>query len=147
MYGFFCFNKLLAVFTMIKINKSNFPDIFIKEYAPVIPIRKLKKLHCLPKNGGYLWMICDRNLVDNLKGNDAKIAYDAVDKDGAFEFQYDNGVVGDDEAIPLSAENNTAEKIDRSGLYEFYVFSYDFSWCYIVTHELDGCGPFFIKKE
>ena len=44
MYGFFCFNKLLAVFTMIKINKSNFPDIFIKEYAPVIPIRKLKKI-------------------------------------------------------------------------------------------------------
>lgn len=131
---------------MIKIDKNNFSDLFIKEYVPNIPIGKLKKLHCLPKNDGYLWMICECDLVDNLKGNAAMIAYDAINKDGAFEFQYDNGFWGDNKAIPLSAENNTAEKIKKSGLYEFYVFGYDFSWCYIVTHESDGCGPYFIKK-
>ena len=132
---------------MIKINKNNFPILFIKEYVPDIPVRKLKKLHCLPKNNGYLWMICEHNLVNNMKGNAAMIAYNAINKDGALEFQYDNGFWGDNEAIPLSVENNTAEKIKASGLYEFYVFSCDFSWCYIVTHELDGCGPFFIKKD
>ena len=73
--------------------------------------------------------------------------YDNVDKTGAVEFQYDNGVMGDDVSIPLSKENDSSIKIKNNGLIEFYVIGKDFSWCYIVTHERDGCGPYFIINK
>lgn len=92
-------------------------------------------------------MICDHDLVENLKGEKAKDAFDSADKTGAVEFQYDNGFVGDEFALPLSTEHDKANKIDESGIVEFYVIGKDFSWCYIVTHERDACGPFFIKNN
>ena len=90
-------------------------------------------------------MICEHNLVDNLKGKAAMIAYDNVDKAGAMEFQYDNGLMGDKVPIPLSIENDSAEKIKKNGLIEFYVIGKDFSWCYIVGHE--SKGTYFIKNK
>lgn len=113
---------------------------------PTISRKKLKELNCLAPNG-YLWMICEHNLVQNLKGNEAMDAYDKVDKTDAIEFQYDNGFLGDNFSTPLSKENETSEKINKSGLIEFYIIGKDFSWCYIVTHEPEGCGPYFIIKN
>ncbi len=129
------------------IKKETFVEEFINNFVPLISVKDLKKLNCYAPNYGYLWMVCEHNLVENLKGIEAKIAYDKVDKTGAIEFQYDNGFLGDDVSIPLSKENDTSEKINKSGLIEFYVIGKDFSWCYIVTHEPDGCGPYFIIKE
>lgn len=128
------------------VNKATFAQDFLNNYVPSVSIKKLKKLNCYAPDFGYLWMVCEHNLVNNLKGDAAMIAYDAVGKDEAIEFQYDNGFLGDNVSVPLSAENDTSEKIKKSGLYEFYVIGKDFAWCYIVTHESNGCGPYFITK-
>lgn len=72
-------------------------------------------------------------------------AYDEVDKEDALEFQYDNGFRGDDIAMALSPEYMTSQLIKKSGIIEFYVIGKNFSWCYIVTHEYDACGPYFIS--
>ena len=82
--------------------KENFVNIFINNFVPKISIKKLKQLKCYAPNHGYLWMICEHNLVENLKGKDAMMAYDNVDKTDAIEFQYDNGFMGDDISAPLS---------------------------------------------
>lgn len=127
--------------------KENFVNIFINNFVPKISIKKLKQLKCYAPNHGYLWMICEHNLVENLKGKDAMMAYDNVDKTDAIEFQYDNGFMGDDISAPLSKENDSSIKICNNGLIEFYVIGKNFSWCYIVTHESNGCGPYFIIKN
>ncbi len=127
-------------------DKKTFKDFFIKKYASHISIRILKKNRCLPKNG-YLWMICDRNLINNLKGIDAKAAYDNADKEGAIVFQYDNLFNDDLYPKPITSDYDSSTKIDEEQVFEFYVFGKDFSWCYIVTHEFDACGPFFIMLE
>lgn len=128
------------------IKKETFVEEFINNFVPTISRKKLKELNCLAPNG-YLWMICEHNLVQNLKGNEAMDAYDKVDKTDAIEFQYDNGFLGDNFSTPLSKENETSEKINKSGLIEFYIIGKAFSWCYIVTHEPEGCGPYFIIKN
>lgn len=129
--------------------KENFVREFIENFVPSISVKQLKKLKCYAPDHGYLWMVCEHNLVENLKGKDAMSAYDAIDKTGAIEFQYDNGFMGDDASIPLSKENDSSIKIQNNGLIEFYVIGREFSWCYIVTHEHDGAGPYFIinKKQ
>lgn len=129
------------------IKKEDFVEIFIEKFVPSMTSKELKKKKCYPPNHGYLWMICEHNLVKNLKGKEATIAYDNVDKTGAIEFQYDNGFLGDDFSVPLSQENDSSEKIKKAGLIEFYIIGKDFSWCYIVTHEPNGCGPYFITRE
>ena len=105
------------------ISKENFVKDFIKNFVPTISIKQLKKLKCYAPNHGYLWMVCEHNLVENLKGDDAMTAYDNVDKTGAIEFQYDNGFMSDDVSIPLSKENDSSIKIKNNGLIEFYVMA------------------------
>lgn len=129
------------------IKKETFVKEFIENFVPSVSLRQLKRLHCFAPDNGYLWNICEHNLVKNLKGNEAMIAYDNIDKTDAIEFQYDNGFLGDDVSVPLSKENDTSEKINKSGLTEFYVIGKEFSWCYIVTHEPNGCGPYFIINK
>lgn len=129
------------------IKKENFVEKFIQNFVPLVPIKELKKLHCYAPDHGYLWMVCEQDLVENLKGKDAMIAYDNADKTEAIEFQYDNGFLGDNVSMPLSEENNNSDKIEKSGLIEFYVIGKNYSWCYIVTHEPNGCGPYFIINK
>ncbi len=128
------------------ITKENFRELFIANFLPDTPVKQLKKLHCYPPRHGLLWNVCESSLVNHLKGADASVAYDYINKAGAMEMQYDGDRLTDDEALPLSEENDTAEKIRQAGLMEFYVIGKDFSWCYVVTHEGDHCGPYFIMK-
>ena len=99
----------------------------------------------------YIYEAIDINsyyaYIKFLNGEEAAKAYDKADKHNAIEFQYDNGFMGDDFSIPLSNNHNTSKKIFESGLIEFYVFGENFSWCFIVTHEPNCCGPYFIKKQ
>lgn len=129
------------------IKKENFVKEFIENFVPSISIKQLKKLRCYASNHGYLWMVCEHNLIENIKVKDAMTKYDSIDKTGAIEFQYDNGFMGDDISSPLSKENDSSIKIQNNGLIEFYVIGKDFSWCYIVTHERNGCGPYFIINQ
>ena len=132
---------------MCTIKKNEFVKIFIQHFLPNIKKRKLKKYHCFPPKHGYLWNAFEYDLVPNLKGVEAAMAYDKADKHNAIEFQYDNNFMGDNFSVPLSNNNDTSKKIFESGLIEFYVFGEDFSWCFIVTHEPSSCGPYFIKNN
>ena len=96
------------------VKKATFVQDFFDNFVPSVPIKKLKKLNCYAPDFGYLWMVCEHNLVTNLKGDEAMIAYDKVDKNGAIEFQYDNGFLGDDVSVPLANENDTSEKIKKN---------------------------------
>ena len=129
------------------IKKEKFAKEFISHFVPNTSVKQLKKLHCYAPHHGYLWMVCEHNLVKNFKGIYAMDAYDKADKTDAIEIQYDNSFFGDNVSQPLSEENNSSDKIKKSGLYEFYVIGKNFSWCYIVTHEPNGCGPYFIIKN
>ena len=128
-----------------RITKENFKQKFIENFFAKIPQTTLKKSSCNTPDG-YLWLACDKNLIPHQQGERAATAYDAADKSGAMEIQFD-GDWGDNFLLPLSQELNSAEKIKASGLIEFYVVGKDFSWCYITTHEKDDCGPFFIEKQ
>ena len=130
----------------MEINRKNFVQKFVLAFLPEYTVKYLKKNNCYPPNG-YLWNSCALNLVSASTGLEAMIAYDEADKEGAYEFQYDNGFMGDEVAVPLSIENDTAEKIEKAGLLEFYIIGKNFSWCYIVSHEKSNSGPFFISRE
>ena len=127
------------------IRQDNFPQLFANNFLPNIPIKQLKRKRCYPPNG-FLWSVCEYNLVFNLKGLDAMNAYDQIDKVGAVEILYDNGFEDKDIAQPLSENHDTSHKIMNAGLMEFYVIGKEFSWCYIVTHEFDACGPYLILR-
>ena len=129
---------------MEEITKSNFDYLFIKKFVPDISVKELIRLRCFPKKNGYLWNICEQNLVKYFQGEKAKEAYNNIGKNNAKTFQYDNSIFGDDFAFELTENLNTAKKIDESKLIEFYVIGDEFSWCYIVTHEPHLCGPYFI---
>lgn len=131
----------------MNITKNDFPRLFLENFVPNVSYKKLKKLHILPfDDNGYLWMVCNHNLIKHLSGIDAKQKFDEVDKSSAFEIQYDNGFIGDDVACPLDKNHISSKLIEQSNLIEFYVIGKNFSWCYIVTHEKDDCGPYFIYK-
>lgn len=95
----------------------------------------------------YLWEPFAKNEIECLKGNLARKAYDNADKTNVFEIQYDNGLIGDDFAVPLEKNHMTSNEVDKSELFEFYIFDKEFSWCYIITHEFNLCGPYFIKRK
>lgn len=125
--------------------KNEFVDKFLEVFAKNISSEKLKYYHIGKKKKDFLWNIFAANLIPNLSGDLARIEFDSVDKTDAIEIQYDNDFIGmsDDETVALSNKHMYAENIDNSGMLEFYVIGKDFSWCYVITHEGDLCGPFF----
>ena len=91
------------------------------------------------------WNLFAGKLIPCFSGNKARQEYDKVDKTEAEEIQFSSGFIGIDDlnTFPLADIHRTSQGIDESGLIEFYVVGKDFSWCYVVTHELDMCGPYF----
>ena len=79
-------------------------------------------------------------LNDNkyLKGNEAKEAYDTIDKKGAIYIEW----FEDKHSKDILWNLNTAKALDD--LVEVYVVGKDFKWTYIKTHE-NMCGPYFMK--
>ncbi len=125
---------------------TEFENQFLVNFAKNIDRKILKKNHVKGTHDYYLWNLFSCELLPCFSGNKAREEYDKANKYQAFEIQYDNGFIGDKETLPLSKEHLTAFDIDSSHLIEFYVIGKDFSWCYVVTHELDRCGPFFCYK-
>lgn len=128
---------------MQHIKNSNFVSVFIKNFLSQYSYEKLKKNHCLPPTG-YLWNACEKKFVKSLVGSEANDYFDRIEKDDAICIQYDIDGWGDEEAAELPDSLNSSKKIQNSGLYEFYVIARNFEWCYIVTHEGNNCGPYFI---
>ena len=128
--------------------RAEFADNFLKAFSDHISEKQLKKFRIGTEKKEFLWNLFAAKLVPCYEGELARREYDKADKTLAEEIQYDNCFFdGDKNSHVLSKKHLTARGIDESGLMEFYVVGKDFSWCYVITHELDLCGPYFCYKS
>lgn len=93
----------------------------------------------------FIWHVFSFGIIEKEKyviGENARQAYDLIDKMGAIVFQlWDNSEI----TQPMQDKFNSSKKLDF--LPETYVVASDFSWTYVSTHENDcqGLGPYFMK--
>ena len=121
-------------------NKKLFIECFMKNFAPNISNKVMKKYKIHETN--YLWLICNCNLVPHLSSDDARKAYNLIQKNKALLIDFDT----DNETSIISAADKTSEELENCA--ETYIVSQDFSWAYIVTHETNfGIGPYFIENK
>lgn len=128
--------------------KKEFIDGFLRTFAINISAEKLKRYRIGANKKDYLWNLFASELVPCYKGDRARKEYDIADKFDAEAIQYSNGRIGYDDECTRKLQNEfiSASAIDRAGLMEYYIIGADFSWCYVITHELDLCGPYFCYK-
>lgn len=121
---------------------SDFEKEWVREFAGTIPQEKIDQ-HVI-SYGNYIWHVFSWELLPReayREGDAARAAYDAEDHTGAVFFE----PFADEEDGPRDENDASAAALDRR--IEIYVVAADRSWSYIKTHEGDGCGPYFIKKE
>lgn len=119
--------------------KREFYEKWLNHFAK--DISEVDKETYIVSAGNYLWHAFSWNLLDEksfLVGEDAKAAYDKVDKHSALYIEWFH----DDEVKKLPPELNTAASCDQ--MTEVYVVASDFSWTYMKTHE-SMCGPYFVS--
>lgn len=128
--------------------QKEFVENFMLTFTSHLPEKVLKKFRIGNREKDFLWNLFGAKLIDCYEGDAARNEYDKADKNGAFEIQYDNGFMGlsDCYTSNLKPEHMTAKGIDDLGRPEFYIIGKDFSWCYVITHEFDLCGPYFCYK-
>ncbi|MBE6655955.1 MAG: DUF4275 family protein [Ruminococcaceae bacterium] len=124
------------------VTRKMFQERFLNAFAPDLTNHERRKFCIDWKGRGYLWHLFSNSLVPCFAGDKARDAYDVANKTDALQIQYDYGL-GDEIMLPLSPSYVTASKVDQYGYTEFYIIGKDFSWCYVITHELDSCGPYF----
>lgn len=127
------------------LDRKDFIKIFLNTFAKAISEKQLKTYRIGAKRGEFLWNLFAGGLIPCFSGDKARQEYDKANKVGAEEIQLSNDFISLDDlhTCPLFDAHKTAHDIDQSGLIEFYVIGKDFSWCYVVTHEGDLCGPYF----
>lgn len=129
---------------------QEFTEKFLSNFAKNISDKEKEMYHIGVKRKDFLWNIFAGKLIPCYEGGKARDIYDSVDKSDAIEICYSghNKIVTDDvETSAIKEKHKTAKGIDEDGLIEFYVVGKDFKWCYVVTHELDLCGPYFSYRE
>lgn len=125
-------------------NKTEFLEKWIHTFAPNITKSQYKKR--IDKQ--FIWHAFSWNIIPKenyLEGDEARNAYNNVDKNGAICLQ----LWFDETTTLLTKDFDSAEKIETpDGDYaEFYVVGKNFSWTYIVTHEGSwGLGPYFMNN-
>ena len=124
-------------------DKNEFIDKWIQVFAPNITKSQYKqRIH-----NQYIWHTFSWDIIPKgtyLEGDDARNAYNNVDKNGAICLQ----LWFDESTTSLTENFDSADKIETpDGDYvEFYVVGKDFTWTYIVTHESNmGFGPYFMN--
>lgn len=121
---------------------DSFEKKWLQHFASDISAKDIKEK--VVNAGGYIWHVFSWELISAdkyLTGDDARRAYDSVDKTGA---QY---VVpfGSRKGLEMNLEYPSAEQLDKNT--EVYAVSADWSWTYIKTHEGDYCGPYFYMPD
>ena len=119
--------------------KDEFYKNWLEHFSTGISKRDLKKY--VVSTGNLLWHVFSWELLrDNkfLVGDQAKTAYDKIDKRGAIYIEW----FEDEKTHDITWDMNTAADLDKK--IEVYVVASDFSWTYIKTHE-SMCGPYFMK--
>lgn len=132
--------RFLSVFSP-NVTEKEFAESVLSAYGKNITKYQIKRSFRGYRKG-YLWLGLSYKLLPCLEGDEARIEYDKVEKTDAFEIYYDDDF-GDKETTSINEMHLTAKQIDDLGLAEFYIIGKDFSWCYVLTHAGDGCGPFF----
>lgn len=125
------------------LDKQDFIKNFLNTFAKNISEKTLKTYRIGARKGEFLWNLFAAGLVPCFSGDKARQEYDKADKIGAEEIQLSSNFIDHDDlnTHPLSHEHESARNVDQ--LIEFYIIGKDFSWCYVVTHEGDLCGPYF----
>ena len=128
--------------------REEFRKGFLKNFASNISPKVLKKYR-IGSDQGLLWNLFAANLVPCFVGDAARKEYDKVDKTNAQLIEYDACWMfcyppyRTPCSKPLPQVMLTAIEVDEQILPETYIFDDNFSWCYVITHELDLCGPYF----
>ena len=126
-------------------NNKDFSKKFMSTFCKNINKKDLKKFKVGYKDGYLLWNVFGHKLYPCLEGNQARSAFDSANKQGSSEIHL-YWANESPNLISLQSDHNSSEKIDSEGLTEFYVVGENFDWIYVVTHEMDGAGPYFAKK-
>ena len=119
--------------------KNEFYIKWLEHFSTGISKRDLKKY--VVSTGNLLWHVFSWELLNEnkfLEGDQAKAAYDKIDKRGAIYIEW----FKDEKTHDITWDMNTAADLDKK--VEVYVVASDFSWTYIKTHE-GMCGPYFMK--
>jgi len=122
------------------VTKNEFYSKWLRHFAAKISESDLEKY--VVSTGNLIWHVFSWDLLDNnmfSTGNDAKAAYDTIDKQGALYIEW----FQDEQTKDISPSMHTASTLDK--MVEVYVVASDFSWTYIKTHE-STCGPYFMKS-
>ena len=92
--------------------------------------------------GNHLWHLFTWGNVPCLTGDEARIAFDALDYTEAIRFYdgYSNHV----DKISV-IEKISASNVDKDKGSDVYIVAKDFSWTYVRTHEF-GLGPYLCMK-
>ena len=127
--------------------RREFGEKFLEVFATGVSQKILKKYR-IGLNEYFLWNLFGAKLVPCFEGDAARKEYDKVNKINAqiieydacwiYPFRYENPC-----SHPLPENMVTAAGVDNHMPPESYIFGDNFSWCYVVTHELDLCGPYF----
>ena len=119
--------------------KTEFYKKWLEHFAVGISKKDLNKY--VISTGNYIWHTFSWELLDSnnfLEGEQAKAAYDKIDKHRAIYIEW----FKDEKTHDITRNLNTAADLDK--MVEVYVVAPDFSWTYIKTHE-SMCGPYFMK--
>ncbi len=120
--------------------KKEFYTKWLEVFASTVSKRDIEKY--VQSTGNYIWHVFSWELLDErdyLVGDEARKAYDSMNKCDALYIEWDEH----DVTRELTWERYTAKSLDAC--MEVYVVDKDFCWTYIKTHE-STCGPYFIKR-
>ena len=121
--------------------KEEFYNKWIETFATNISNKDIHKY--VKSTGNYIWHIFSWKLLNENQyyiGENAKEAYDIIDKKGAIYIDW----FEDEHTKDINLGLNTAKALDD--FVEIYVVGKDFKWTYIKTHE-GACGPYFMIKK
>ncbi|MBM7706375.1 hypothetical protein JOD03_001278 [Chryseomicrobium aureum] len=88
---------------------------------------------------GYLWHVFSYQTNEHLSGSEAISAFHALCKKRCFVFyQHSNDafLIEDASCIDMNILQNEED---------IYLVDADFTWTFVITHETETCGPYFVK--
>lgn len=121
--------------------KHDFYTKWLAAFASDISKGELKKY--VQSTGNYIWHIFSWGVVNEgryLVGDDARAAYDKIDKRGASYIEW----FEDDHTKDITWDLGSAKALDA--FVEIYVVGKEFRWTYIKTHE-GNLGPYFLQLK
>jgi len=116
--------------------KDTYRQEWFKRIVPANKQQKARESYCLARSG-FLWHVFSYEILDCIKGNEAKKAFNSLSKQKAVLLVN----VGNIASCRLkNISNVTAECLDV--LNDVILTGCNFEWVYVKTHESE-CGPYF----